>query len=106
MDSREDEQDRGITMKASAISLLYKRLLPGGGRGQGGGLAAGEQGRTRNYLVNLIDSPGHIDFCSEVSTAVRICDGAIVVVDVLEGVCVQTIAVLKQAWKEKVRWFA
>ncbi|XP_066994936.2 elongation factor-like GTPase 1 [Anabrus simplex] len=84
MDSRKDEQERGITMKSSSIALLYTQ-------------------EEKEYLVNLIDSPGHVDFSSEVSTAVRLCDGAIVIVDVVEGVCPQTKVALKQAWMENIR---
>ncbi|KAL7752240.1 Cytoplasmic GTPase/eEF2-like protein (ribosomal biogenesis) [Sorochytrium milnesiophthora] len=90
LDCREDEQERGITMKSSAISLYFKVLRA-------------SDNLEREYLINLIDSPGHVDFSSEVSTASRLCDGALVLVDVVEGVCTQTHSVLHQAWRERIR---
>ncbi|XP_015125815.1 elongation factor-like GTPase 1 isoform X2 [Diachasma alloeum] len=84
LDSRDDEQQRGITMKSSSIALYHRH-------------------NQQEYLVNIIDSPGHVDFASEVSTAVRLCDGAIVVVDVVEGVCPQTRSALSMTYVEGLK---
>lgn len=78
-DSRKDEQERGHSVKSTAVSLVLPNV------------------KGKSFLLNILDCPGHVNFCDESTAALRVADGAVIVVDAVEGVMLSTERLIKHA---------
>lgn len=78
------EQERGISIKSSPVSIVHQNL------------------RFKSYLLNLMDTPGHVNFSDEVTAALRLCDGVVLMVDAVEGVLMNTKRLIKHALDENM----
>ena len=85
LDSMDLEKEKGITIKSHAIQMEYRPR-------SGSSTASGSQGKEEPFILNLIDTPGHVDFSYEVSRAIASCEGALLVVDATQGIQAQTIS--------------
>jgi|JI61114C2RNA_FD_contig_41_1380384_length_2906_multi_4_in_0_out_0_5 U5 small nuclear ribonucleoprotein component len=85
LDTRVDEQERLISVKDSSISML----MP--------------DSKGKSYILNFVDTPGHPNFSGELSCALRVCDGVVLVVDAIEGVMMMTQRIIKLALREQLK---
>jgi ribosome assembly protein 1 len=127
LDSLEEEQRRGITIRSSAIALKHTyrpmkiKANPNNAKKNSDHKNADNHGngnvstitntstststdekKNKEMVIHLIDSPGHVDFSMEVSSALQICDGALLIVDVVEGMCARTQSILREAYAQKL----
>lgn len=84
-DTRVDEQDRLISIKATPMSLVVPNS------------------RGKHYLLNLYDTPGHVNFADEACMAMRVCDGVVIVVDVVDGVTMYVEKLIRYAVQENMK---
>src|SRR3989339_1820597 len=84
MDFHQDEQERGITIDTAAVSMVH--AFEG-----------------KEFLINMLDTPGHVDFGGDVTRAMRAVDGTIILIDAVEGIMPQTETVVRQALRELVK---
>jgi U5 small nuclear ribonucleoprotein component len=83
-DTRKDEQDRELSIKSTAVSLVLENI------------------KSKSYLLNILDCPGHVNFSDESTAALRAADGAVIVVDAVEGVMMSTERLIKHALQARL----